>query len=167
MSYVGGVRARLISDSVYHLIYDNLELLGWFDSGRSHRPITVKTEPYANREDIPLNAMVISDSLTTDEEAEMGSNLGDISTTHYVDFYSENEAIGKEVIHDVRDILKGRMPDIGRVDSMVPVYDWSVATPPLLFKCEIQDLIVEQVHETPKPFQSFWWLCRFDVVDTY
>lgn len=163
----GGIRTRLISDSVYHLVHDSLGDLGWFDPGRNHKPIQMRTEPYPNREDIPLNAVVVSDTVTTDEDAELGSNLGEMATTYYVDFYAESEALGKDLIGDVRDILRGRIPSIGRTDSTLPVYDWRMATPSLLFYCDIQDVLVEQVHDVPKPFLMFWRLVRFDVIDSY
>ena len=167
MSYTGGLRARLISDSVYHLLYNALEARGWFNSSRPYRPITVRTEAVDNDVEIPLNTLVIHETVTRDEEAEMGSNLGEVTTTYYVDFYAENRALGKEVIHDVRDILTGRMAVIGRTETVLPVYDWTLATPALLFVCEIEDVVVDQAKDFPKPWQKHWWACRFDLVDYY
>lgn len=165
--YVGGLRQRLISDSVYQLIKGNLTLLGWFNPGRRHRPITIRTEAVGNNEEIPINTIVVNETVTTDDEAELGSNLGDIATTFYVDFYAENDAVGKELIHDVRDILKGRMTDIGRTRSDIPVYDWDKATPAWIFSCDVEDVVVDQARDFPKPYQRYWWVCRFDVVDSY
>lgn len=164
MPYAGGFRQRLISDSVYHMMMENLGALGWFDSGRQHGVLSVRTESVKNDEEIPLNTVVISETVTTDDQAELGSNLGDISTTFYVDIYAENEALGKEFIHDVRDIIKGRLV---RTATTLPVYDWTMATPPVVFYCEIEDVVVDQARDYPKPWQKNWWTCRFDVVDVY
>lgn len=167
MVIAGGLRERLIADSVYHWIRNALVDLGWFNSGRPYVPITMRTESVPNDEQIPFNTIVISESSTTDNEGELGSNLGEITTIFYVDFYAENEALGKELIHDVRDAIKGRLPSIGYTQSALPVYDWRLATPTLLFTCDIQDVIVDQARDFPKPWQRHWWVCRFDVVDYY
>lgn len=164
MPYAGGLRQRLVSDSVYHLLMDNLGSLGWFDSGRQHGALSVRTESVKNDEEIPLNTVVISETVTTDNQAEMGSNLGDITTTFYVEIYAENEPLGKQFIHDVRDILKGRL---ARTSTVLPVYDWSMATPAVIFSCEIDDVVVDQARDFPKPWQRNWWSCRFDIVDVY
>lgn len=167
MAYTGGIRERLISDSVYNLIRTYLDLIGWFDAGRKHSPITLRTESVAQTEDIPFNTIVISETHTGDVDAEMGSNLGEVTTTFYVDFYAENEALGKHLIHDVRDILKGRMPDIGRTRQDLPVYDFAMTTPQVVFTCDIQDVVVDQARDFPKPWQRHWWMVRFDIVDEY
>lgn len=166
-TYTGGFRARLVSDSVYHLIKDSLTSLGWLNAGRHHKTITVRNEPVSEREEIDWNTVVVSETHTTDNDAELGSNLGDITTTFYVDFYAENEAIGKELIHDVRDILKGRMASIGRTFAVLKVYDWSLTTPAQIFYCDIEDVVVDQAKDFPKPWQAHWWACRFSVVDNY
>jgi hypothetical protein len=167
VDYVGGIRERLIADSVYQLIKTGLTDLGWFDSGRPHMPLHIRTTSVGNDEEIPLNTIVVNETTSIDNQAEMGSNLGEITTTFYVDFYAEKESIGKHVIHDVRDILKGRMPDIGRTASNLPVYDWFMATPSLIFTCDIEDVVVDQARDFPKPYQKYWWACRFDIVDCY
>lgn len=165
--YVGGLRQRLVADSVYQLIKVCLTELGWFTSGRPYSPITIRTTAVGNDEEIALNTLVINETETTDDEAEMGSNLGDVVTTFYVDFYAEKESLGKQLIHDVRDILKGRMPAIGRTNNNLPVFDWFMATPSLLFVCDIDDVVVDQARDFPKPYQKNWWACRFDITDTY
>lgn len=164
MSYAGGLRQRLINDSVYHLLMEQLGSLGWFDSGAEHTALTVRTESVPNDEEIQLNTLVISETFTTDSDAETGSNYGEITTVFYVDFYAENEALGKHLAHDVRDILRGRL---GTTEQRLPVYDWSLATPAIVFYCEIEDVQVDQARDFPKPWQKNWWTCRFDVVDYY
>lgn len=167
MGYTGGYRQRLVSDSVYHLIKDCLDELGWFDAGRDHLPITVRTTSVDQDESIAFNTLVISETNTNDDDAEMGSNLGEIVTVFWVDFYGENESLAKELIHDVRDILRGRMPDIGRTREDLPVFDWGLATPTQIFACDISDIVVDQARDFPKPWQRHWWTCRFDVTDEY
>lgn len=167
MTYVGGLRERYINDSVYHLVKDSLFELGWFNSGRKYKPITIRTEPVGTREEVPWNTIIVTPTHTTDNDAELGSNFGEVKTVYYVDFYAENDALGKELIHDVRDLLKGRMPSIDRFFSVLHVYDWSMVTPPYIFYCDIEDVMVDKAKDFPKPWQEHWWACRFTVIDSY
>jgi hypothetical protein len=97
----------------------------------------------------------------------MGSNLGELTTTFWVDFYAEKDSVGKELIYDVRDALRGRIPAIGYDRQVIEVYDWSLATPTYQFSCDVEDVVTDRAHDFPKPWQKHWWTCRFDVVDSY
>lgn len=165
--YVGGFRERLIHDSLYYLVFNGLDDLGWFDAGREHLPITVVTEPFENDEEIPLNTIVIYEEDTRDNDAEMGSTLGDIISTYYIDFYAENNTIGKDVIHDVRDLLRGRHTAADRTSSVLFVYDYTMTTPPLIFSCDIEDVVIGRARDFPNPWQKHWYSCRLDLVDSY
>lgn len=167
VSCVGGRRQRLVSDSVYHMLNDAITDLGWFTMSQLTIPVTFRTESIGLEEEIQLNTMVLSETGTLDQDAELGSNLGEITTTFYVDFYAENEAVGKAMAHDLRDILRGRMASIGRNRQTVRVYDWDLAVPVHIFTCEVEDVVVDQARDYPKPWQKNWWACRFDLIDTY
>lgn len=164
---VGGIRARLIRDSVYHCIYDALAELGWFDSGRRHLPIVFDGGLVDQAEEIQLNTVALVDEDLVADDLELGSNLAEHNWTFYVDFYAENDVIGKELINDVRDILAGRMSTIGRAHSSVTVYDYREATPSELFTVQLEDIVVDRAHDFPKPWLKHWYACRFTVVDAY
>jgi hypothetical protein len=164
---VGGLRARLIRDSTYRWIYDGLAALGWFDAGRRHLPVSFTGKPVDADQEIQFNTVALVDLDTGEYDLELGSNLAEHRTTYYVDFYAESDVVGKELIHDVRDILAGRMSSIGRAHPHVPVYDYRQATPPLAFYVEVEDLVVDRAHDFPKPWLKNWYACRFDIVDHY
>lgn len=165
---VGGLRARLIKDSIYNCINDALEALGWFDAGRQHAPINFTAIVTPNDTEIPLNTLALADESMHNSDLELGSNFVETRWLYYVDFYAENDIIGKDLINDVRDILGGRMSTIGRGDASVHVYDYRYhSTPPILFTVAIEDLFVDRAHDFPKVWQKHWYACRFNVVDAY
>lgn len=164
---VGGARTRLIRDSVYHCIKDSLAALGWFDEGRYHQPINFLPKPLPNLEEIKINSMALYASDLAEYDVELGSTLVETSWTMYCDFYAESDALGMDVINDVRDILMGRMPSIDRRFPTITVYDYRQATPTEAFVVQIDDCMIDRGPEMPKPQDKFWYTCRFDVIDSY
>lgn len=167
MSYTGGVRYRLIFDSLYYMLNDSLEDLGWFNSVPSHKDVTFPYESVENDTEIALNTITISDSGLDDREFELGSNMGQITWTLYVDFYAEDKPTGIHVINDIKDILLGRMADIGRDHAVLEVFDYSLATPVEIFYCTIEDVIVDKAVDFPEAYRKNWYTCRFTLVDHY
>jgi hypothetical protein len=167
MTVVGGLRARLIRDSIYHALYDAVDDLGWFDVGRRHKPIVFTGAAVANDEEIALNTVALSDEDLSELDLELGSTGVETRWTYYVDFYAEDDSIGKHFIHDIRDILGGRMSSIGRDHPNVVVYDYRMATPGSMFVVQLENIEVDRAHDFPKPWQKHWYACRFDVVDAY
>lgn len=166
-TYVGGLRARLIADSLYTMVRDALEDLGWFAAGRQHQAINMRPESVPENEQIPLNTLAVSQLDVSDLEAELGSNLTEDRWTFYVDFFAENDVVGKHLIHDVRDILRGKYPSIGRSAPILRVYDYTQATPPVLFTVEIENVVVDQAHDFPQSWRRYWYMARCELVDAY
>lgn len=168
MTVVGGLRARLIRDSAFELIRDNVIALGWMAPGRRHKPVLFRASPVPWDEEVPLNTIAVSQTDVSDDPAELGSNLTDDTWTFYVDLYAEDESVGTHLIHDIRDILRAKMPSIGRSRPILPVRDLAGPNPAVvLFNCEIEDVIIDRANDFPKSWQRYWYVCRFNVVDTY
>lgn len=167
MAYVGGLRARLVKDSLYEMINDSLDALGWFDSGRRHAPINFVNEDMANDLEVPLNTLALSDSDITTSQIEMGSTLSEHTWAYYVDFFGESDTLSIHMAHDIKDILEGRMPSIGRTGPKFTVYDYTQATPPDLFTCMIQGVAMDRAQTYSKPWQKYWRSVSFVVVDEY
>lgn len=163
----GGIRTRMINESIYRMVKDGLADLGWFDADRQHAPISFITEPVDRNEPITLNTLNISPEDTDDMETGLGESSVQERCTYYIDFYGESNAIGLELIHDIRDILGGRMPLIGRTHPQCTVYDFRAATPVEVGYVEFEDIIVDRSRTFPKPWLKNWFMVRFDVVDTY
>lgn len=164
---VGGLRARFIKDSIFYCLHTALTDLGWFDAGRQHAPISFNGFVTPNLDPIPINSVSLSDESMHNVDLELGSTAVMTTWVFYVDFYAEDDDLGKHLINDVRDILGGRMSTIGRPDASVPVYDWRMATPTKVFTVGIDNLMIDRAHDFPKPWQKHWYTCRFDVTDAY
>lgn len=174
MTIYGGLRQRLIRDSLYNMLHDSLDALGWFDAGRAHKPINMIAKPIdddgkpiGEGTPIPLNTLSVVPADLGDQDWELGSMLAEHTWMFYVDFYAENDAWGLQMIGDVRDILKGRHPDANRLRPHLPVYDYREATPTVQFYCEIDEVVLDRAQDFPKPWQKHWYACRFVVVDYY
>lgn len=164
---VGGLRARLIRESLYQMIHGALDDLGWFDAGRQHSPVTFNADPIKDPSKIELNTSALADFDTNDDEAEIGSLMTEITWRFYVDMYAESEALGLHFVRDVKDLLQGRMASIGRTRPDFLVYDYTQATPPALFYCELLDVRVDRPPSMGQLHDRFWYMVRFDVFDTY
>lgn len=167
MTIQGGLRHRLIKDSLFNMIHDSLDMVGWFDSGRNHLPINMVARQVPDDEEIPLNTLSLSSGDLDEQEWETGSMMAEHTWIFYVDFYAENDALGSHVIGDVRDIVAGRFEDAGRTRPNFPVYDYRDATPPIAFYCDIEEVLVDKATDFPRPWQKHWYACRFMVVDYY
>jgi hypothetical protein len=164
---VGGLRARLIRESVFEKLRTGLTDLGWFDAGRPHSPIILESRSQNQDETIVINTVALSDENDFESGWEMGSNLTEQTWQMYVDFFAENDALGLSLIRDVRDILRGRFTSIGQDSTFFNVYDYRQATPPILFQCEIQNVDTDRAHGFLKPWLEHWYACNFEVVDAY
>lgn len=164
---VGGIRARLIADSFYETVRGSLEQLGWFDVNRRHRPVTLITRPNDWDESVETNAIAITCEDSTDISIELGSGLTEDRWEFSVDLYAEDDDVGVHLTNDVRDILRGKLPSIGRTGPVFSVYDYRQATPPILFTCEIERVVVDRAHGFTKLWQQHWWAVRCDVIDAY
>lgn len=167
MTVAGGIRARLIRDSLYDMIKDSLTALGWFDGGRRHQPLNMIHEQIENLESIQINTLALADEDLVSDDIELGSNLAEHRWHFYVDFYAESDTLGVELIRDVADILSGRMSSIGRSFANFGVYDFRQATPPLLFFCEIENVRVDRSQNWNDAHLRHWYMVDFDVVDVY
>lgn len=167
MTIQGGLRQRLIKDSLFNMLKDSLTALDWFDVGRSHKPINMIARSVPNDEEIPLNTIALSSGDLEEEAWEVGSLLSEHTWMFYVDVYGESEAIGSHLIGDVRDIMAGRHADAGRTRPNFPVYDYRQATPPIEFYCDIEEILIDRALDFPRAWQKHWYVCRFLVVDYY
>lgn len=165
---VGGLRAQYIRESIYRMLHQSLTDLGWFDAGRKHKPLSFPGVTETNDNEIPINRIALNDEDMYDNDLEMGSNGVVVEWTYWVDFYAQNDSLGKHVIYDIKDILGGRMSSIGRDYPNVQVYDFKMATPVPIFKVGIEDIVVDRgARSIGKPYQKHWYACRFTVTDAY
>jgi hypothetical protein len=167
---VGGLRVRLVFDSLKNDIETALTALGWFDSGRSHEDLIFLTGPVDGQnaeEPIRFNTLVLNAEDLTDFPLEMGSHYAEHRRVYYLTLYAESKSVGDHLAADLRDYLQGRMPSIG-VGETFQVYDYTQATPPVISVAEIEGVLMDGPPQTISyPWQRFMYDIAFDVLDSY
>ena len=149
------------------MVNDSLDQLNWFDVTNQIEPVHFISQPYDSLEKIPTNTLTLAPEGTMTDPLELGSLLSEKHTTYFLDFFSENEVIGVHMIQDLEDIIQGRMPSIGRDRPNLIVYDYSQATPPQIFTCQLDDVQIDRGRISNERWKYSWFACSFVVIDTY
>lgn len=168
MPIYGGLRDRMIELALRQVITDGLTALGWFEEGRYHEPISFVSKMVDANQEVPVNTLALSGDPFDSQLLELGSTLAEERRQFYVDFFAESEPLGKHLIGDVRDLLRGRMPHVGRDRPILEVHDRTQpdGTEPA-FVCEIEQVRSEPVRESSAAHRRSWYLCRCEVVDEF
>lgn len=171
----GGLRDRMISTSLYNMVRDSLEALGWLGLGRQHLPINMISGPVPQNEPIEPNTLTVTLLDTSEVDAEIGSNAVELTHVVVVNFYAEppppdgngGDALGRHVIGDVRAIIKGELPSIGRDRAVLEVYDYTLATPAVAFTCEFASnrVLAAKVHHANHPWEHWWYTCDAELTE--
>lgn len=164
---IGGLRGRYIRESIYRMLDEVLDDLGWYDTGSWFAPVNLRAIPVDDQEEIVPNVVALADDDEDDAELEMGSNLSEFRTVYYVDVYAENQAVGLHIARDLRDAIQGRYPSIGRDAPNLSVLDYSLATPVEFTVVDFENVALNRAHDFPKAWQRYWYSLYFEVVDSY
>lgn len=168
MGYAGGLRARLIKDSLYFMVYDALDQLNWFDPTLED-PVEFLPKSLELDEEILPIKVGLEDDDDNSFDAEMGSNLSEFRWRFYIDVFGHRDR-PDDALHlatDIRDILQGRLSTIGRDAPVLDIYDYTQATPPVVFVCDIENVNRERVPFGTKPWLKAWYSISFTIVDSY
>lgn len=170
MTYVGGVRSRLIRQSLIEMLTEALTELGWFDADNTllspENPLRFAADALEWDEEIPLNTISLADEDLFLSEAELGSNLTEERWTYVVDVYAENKSVGIHLANDIKTILDGRMPSIGRGEPHCMVKDYA-GNGDDLFYVDIENVTLDRATGWSKVWQKNWYFVSFDVIDVY
>lgn len=165
MSPVGGLRVRLVQSSLVHYVEDGLRAQGWFET-RRHLPIQIITRPIAWDQPVTPNTLAITMGQERRGDVEMGSDLTEKSFTIEIDFYADNASVGLDLINDLRDILRGRIPAGGR--PSFAIYDYTQATPTVIGYAVVNEMSTLRNHLlTVKHWALHWYRLHLTVSDTY
>jgi hypothetical protein len=171
-TYAGGLRDRLIHDSVFNLVKTGLDTLGWFPGGPQapiDDPINLVSQQMDWSSEIPLNTISVSAYSTSDTEWELGSDLRENRWTFYVDVFGANEAIGLQLSGDVRDILRGKFSALSNyvTPETLHVYDWTLATPVEIFYCDINAVTRDRAVQTSHRWMNYMFSIQATLLDYY
>lgn len=170
----GGLRSRLILDSARVTIIAALEDLGWFDPTtyddppglRRHRRLQYLAKPAHWDEEVEVNAFTINAENIDDEDIGLGGEVED-TLRCYIDVFAQDTQFGMHFSSDLRDILVGKMPSIGRNGAYIDVYDLRGATPMAFTTVEVDAVRIDRAENTVRAWQEFWFMVRFDLIDDY
>lgn len=159
MPLTGGLRDRMIIESMFNLVKDALTDLGWFDSGRHHSPITMIDAYPGDNEEVAVNTLAVSTGDTFQSMLELGSNGEVHQMAIFYDFYGQNDSLSRHVIGDIYEILN--------LNPVVPIYDYRSATPYIDFYAEIVEESIEKVlpPRATNPWQKHWQMVGCVVTD--
>ena len=154
----GGLRDWMIHESLFQAIKTQLTTLGWFDVGREHAPIVMIDEFPDDNAEVAFNTMAISMGDSGGRDSELGSNNEDHEITMFVDFFAENDALGRHVRGDVYEFL--------RTNPIQPIYDYSDVGNPQEFDVEIQDDVDQRKPDRAvNKWQKHWYVVSFTAMD--
>jgi hypothetical protein len=167
VTYAGGLRARLIRDSVWHTVDDALRALGWYESVASRADVVFVAEPVPQGTAIDFTTLALGDEDDVGEPAELGSGLTEFSWDMHVDVYAESDALSLHLARDVAAALAGRLPAIDRARPVIDVWDYTLATPVVIFAVAVESVRTDKANDFPQPWLRYWRSCSFVIVDTY
>jgi hypothetical protein len=170
----GGLRSRLVTDSLRITVLAGLQTLGWFDptisdtppGPRRHRPVRYVARPVNWNEPIEPNCFAVSSEIMEEEEHGLGGEVED-KLHLYIDLYAENDQIGWHLARDIRDLLLGRLPGTGRAGPVIDVYDLRMATPAPFTQVDIDEITIDRVHSEALQYQNHWFVIGVDLLDEY
>lgn len=162
---VGGLRTRLVYDSVFNAISEGMAVLGWFDAGRNHLPVTLLPEPIDSEDEVQLNTVAMGEGPMFDREREIGSNMSSSEYAFFIDVYAESGPVGRSIANDIRDLVMGRHG--GRTRPSFTIWDYRLATPTELGWVDVERVNIYREDTPTRPWQKFWYTVRFDITDDY
>lgn len=168
--FIGGLRARLIHDNIYHVVRDGLDELGWLAPSQDHKPVEVRSYQVGDNEKVEPNIVCVTVEDDHEDPAEMGSLLTDFSWTYYIDVYGEDEQWCLHLAKDIKDIMGGRFSSsVSRGGPTIGIYDLtqSYATPVQFCTVDIEDVAMDRARFFDKEFERYWRVVSFTVKDTY
>ena len=157
----GGLRDRMVWTSMFNMVVESLDLLGWLDdpvaAALDHAQVQVRMTPWPEGQPIPPNTVVIMPEDIDYLGLETGSNAEIRNRVFLIDIYAEDHIVGRHLSGDISAILRGRMPSIGRDRAVLDVYDYTQATPPVVAVCDIENVRDERAHSTTHPWEQCWY----------
>jgi hypothetical protein len=170
----GGLRTRLVVDSVRFAIISTMDQLGWFDPTvydtppgvRRHRSFRYIRRPVDWGENIEPNAIAISSQDIGDNDLAFG---GDVQDRHeiYADVFAQDDSVGWQVSYDIRDSLLGKNPELGTLGPQIDVYDFRQATPAPFTTVDVDLIRVDHSQGETREWQQHWFMLRILVEDDY
>jgi hypothetical protein len=170
----GGLRTRFIIDSVRLTAIAGLEALGWFDptihdtppGARRHLPLHYIPRPAKWDQPIEPNSLAITSEGYSDDDSGLGGDVAD-RINLYADLYAQDDAFGWHLTRDLRDILLGKLPEIGCTGPVIDVYDFRQATPAPFTTVDVEEIIIDRAEGLARERHRNWFMTRIGIEDEH
>lgn len=155
----GGLRDRMVHESVLRAIEADMASRGWFNTGRWHDPITVIDEYPDDADEVAINTISISMGDADGYRVEMGSQMESHEQTLFVDIYAESDALGRHIVGDIYEYLK----KVKRIQ----VFDYRQTPPTAEFWAHVEDddIIKRRGRTVTQAWKKHWYVIAFTVTD--
>lgn len=155
----GGLRDRMLLQSVMTDIVADLTARGWFGVGREHKAFTVVDEYPDDKDEVELNTIAFSLGDSNSTATELGSKAETIRVPLFVDMFAENDGLGRHVVGDIHEFVAKQ----GQFD----VLDYRDPSPPVEFTVQLVDGTIERSKPTRavNSWQKHWHMVAFVVTE--
>lgn len=153
----GGLRDRLIHESMLKNLESHLATLGWFDAGREHAPIVMIDEFPDDNAEVVVNTLAVSLGDSDGVPRELGAKSESHEMTIFVDFFAENDSIGRDVRGDVYAYFRGNQTQA--------VYDYSTGGAQFGTVDILDDIEKRKPNRAVNKWQKHWYVVSFTLVD--
>jgi len=159
MPLEGGLRDRMVLESILRDIETHLTSLGWFNAGREHKPITIVDEYPSDTDEVALNTIAFSLGDNRSSPTEMGSKAETLYIPIFVDMFAESDGLGRHVIGDVHTHVAKQ--------GQFTIYDYSVAVPTAEFTVQVEMASIEKRKpaRAVNTWQKNWHVVSFVVIE--
>jgi hypothetical protein len=108
--------------------------------------------------DVAFNTLAFSMGDSGGVPTEMGNTAEDHEIVFFIDFFAEDDAIGRHLRGDIYNYLTA--------NQIQPVFDYSQALDPQVFTVEIQeDIDKRKPDRAVQKWQKHWYVISFSVID--
>jgi hypothetical protein len=171
----GGLRSRLIIDSVRFAVISTLQQRGWFDPTifdsppgvRRHQPLSYISRPVEWSKPVTSNSVAITAEDIYDEPIGFGRDEVEDRFEIYVDVFAQDDPLGWQVAYDIRDSLMGKNPELGSLGPQIDVYDFRQPTPAPFTTVDIAEIRVDRSEGEAREWHRHWFMVYFAVEDDY
>lgn len=157
MALTGGLRDRMLQESIREHVVDHITSLGWFAAGREHSPLTVVTGFPDEGDEVAINTIAFSVEQASGADYELGSLAEEHATLFFIDMFMENDSVGWHLSGDIYFFLKA--------NRALDVYDYENAKA-VDFRVDIEGVDRRKPARATKAYQKHWHTISFQALDT-
>lgn len=155
----GGLRDRMLLESVKDDIVADLTTRGWFNVNSNYAPFVIVDEYPDDKDEVELNTIAFSLGDSRTVPTELGSKAESIFVPIFLDMFAESDGLGRHVVGDVHEFVQKQ----GQFD----VRDYRDPSPPVEYTVQLVDGSIERSKPTRavNSWQKHWHIVAFVLIE--